>query len=77
MKWIDDFLVAAQFLTRFPVPPVRFDPDSLSRAAKFFPVVGLIIGLGASVLQRIAAPHLSHPLVALLVLTFLVLVAIA
>jgi adenosylcobinamide-GDP ribazoletransferase len=74
MKWIDDFLVAAQFLTRFPVPRVRFDPDSLSRAAKFFPVVGLIIGLGASVLQRIAAPHLSHPLVALLVLTFLVLI---
>jgi adenosylcobinamide-GDP ribazoletransferase len=74
MKWIYDFLVAAQFLTRFPVPRVRFDPDSLSRAAKFFPVVGLIIGLGASVLQRIAAPHLSHPLVALLVLTFLVLI---
>ena len=74
MKWIDDFLVAIQFLTRLPVPRVRFDPDSLSRAAKFFPVVGLMIGLGASVLQRIAAPHLSHPLVALLVLTFLVLI---
>jgi adenosylcobinamide-GDP ribazoletransferase len=74
MKWIDDFLVATQFLTRFPVPRVRFDPDSLSRAAKFFPVVGLIIGLGASVLQRIAAPYLRRPLVALLVLTFLVLI---
>lgn len=74
MKWIEDFLVAVQFLTRLPVPRVRFDPDSLSRAAKFFPVVGLMIGIGASVLQRIAAPHLSHPLVALLVLTFLVLI---
>ena len=74
MKWIDDFLVATQFLTRLPVPRVRFDPDSLSRAAKFFPLVGLGMGLGASVLQRIAAPHLSHPLVALLVLTFLVLI---
>jgi adenosylcobinamide-GDP ribazoletransferase len=74
MRWIEDFLVAIQFLTRLPVPRVRFDPDSLARAAKFFPVVGLIIGLGASVLQRIAAPHLSHPLVALLVLTFLILI---
>ncbi len=74
MRWIEDFLVAIQFLTRLPVPRVRFDPDSLSRAAKFFPVVGLAIGLGASVLQRIAAPHLSHPLVALFVLTFLILI---
>jgi adenosylcobinamide-GDP ribazoletransferase len=74
MRWIEDFLVAIQFLTRLPVPRVRFDPDSLARAAKFFPVVGLIIGLGASVLQRITAPHLSHPLVALLVLTFLILI---
>jgi len=74
MKWIEDFLVAIKFLTRLPVPRVRFDPDSLSRAAKFFPVVGLGIGLGASALQRIAAPHLSRPLVALLVLTFLVLI---
>jgi adenosylcobinamide-GDP ribazoletransferase len=73
MKWIDDFLVATQFLTRLPVPHVRFDPDSLSRAAKFFPVVGLAMGLGASALQRIAAPYLSRPLVALLVLIFLVL----
>jgi len=75
MKWIDDLLVAIQFLTRLPVPRVRFDPDSLSRAAKFSPVVGLMVGLGASVLQRIAAPHLSRPLVALLVLTFLVLIS--
>src|SRR5580700_7701274 len=74
MKGIDDFLVAVQFLTRLPVPRVRFDPDSLSTAAKFFPLVGLMIGLGASGLQRIAAPHLSRPLVALLVLTFLVLI---
>jgi adenosylcobinamide-GDP ribazoletransferase len=74
MKWIDDFLVATQFLTRLPVPRVGFDRDSLARAAKFFPVVGLVIGLGASSLQRIAAPHLSRPLVALLVLIFLVVV---
>jgi adenosylcobinamide-GDP ribazoletransferase len=74
VKLIDDFRVATQFLTRVPVLRVRFDPDSLSRATKFFPVVGLMIGLGASAVQRIAAPHSSRPLVALLVLIFLVLV---
>jgi cobalamin synthase len=71
MKWIDDFLVATQCFTRLPVPRVRFDPDSSSRAAKFSLVAGLMIGLGASFFRRIAAPHLSHPLVALLVLPFL------
>jgi adenosylcobinamide-GDP ribazoletransferase len=73
MRWIRDFMVAIQFLTRLPVPRVRFDPDCLLRAAKFFPVVGLVIGLGASTLQNVAAPHLGRPLVALLVLIFLVL----
>jgi adenosylcobinamide-GDP ribazoletransferase len=74
MKWIVDFLVAIQFLTRLPVLRVRFDPDSLSRAATFFPVVGLMIGLGASLLQHILGPHLNRALTALLVLTFLALV---
>jgi cobalamin synthase len=71
MKWIDDFLVATQCLTRLPVPSVHFDPDSLSRAAKFSFVAGLMTGLGASFFRRIAAPHLSHPLVARFVLPFL------
>jgi adenosylcobinamide-GDP ribazoletransferase len=73
MSWMQDFLVAVQFLTRLAVPGVRFDPESLSRAAKFFPIVGLGIGLSASALQHVAAPHLGRPLVALFVLIFLVL----
>jgi adenosylcobinamide-GDP ribazoletransferase len=73
-QFVEELLVAFQFLTRLPAPRVGFQPDSLSRSAKFFPIVGGVIGLGASFLQRILTSHLSHFLVAVLVLTFLVLV---
>jgi adenosylcobinamide-GDP ribazoletransferase len=71
---IDDLLGAFQFLTRVPVPRTSCQPDSLSRSAKFFPLVGLFIGLAASLLQRILSPHLNRALVAIVVLTFLVLI---
>jgi len=71
---MEELLVAFQFLTRLPISRIPYQPDSLSRSAKFFPVVGLAIGFGASVLQRILTPHLNRTLVALLVLTFLVLI---
>jgi adenosylcobinamide-GDP ribazoletransferase len=70
----EELLVAFQFLTRLPISRVPYQPDSLSRSAKFFPVVGLVIGLGTSLLQRILTPHLDRALVALLLLTFLVLI---
>lgn len=70
---VDDLLVAFQFLTRLPISRITYQPNSLSRAAKFFPVVGLVIGLGVSLLHRILTPHLDRALVALLLLTFLVL----
>lgn len=39
------FLHAVQFLTRLPTPRrAAFDPEDLSRAAVWFPVVGLIVG---------------------------------
>jgi adenosylcobinamide-GDP ribazoletransferase len=69
-----DLLVAFQFLTRLPISNVPYKPDSLSRSTKFFPVVGLFIGLSASLLQRLLTTHLNRALVALLVLTFLVLI---
>jgi len=45
------FLVAAQFLTRLPVPSVAgFQPSWLSRSARYFPLIGALIGLiGAGV----------------------------
>jgi adenosylcobinamide-GDP ribazoletransferase len=73
-RLLEDLLVAFQFLTRLPISHIPYQPDSLSRSAKFFPLVGLVISFGATVLQRFLTPHLNRALVALLVLTFLVLI---
>jgi len=72
-RLVEEFLVAFQFLTRLPISRVPYREDSLSRSTKFFPIVGLAIGLCACLLQYVLALHLNRPLVALLVLTFLVL----
>jgi adenosylcobinamide-GDP ribazoletransferase len=40
------FLVATQFLTRLPVPRLaEFEPHWLSRSARYFPLVGALVGL--------------------------------
>jgi adenosylcobinamide-GDP ribazoletransferase len=40
------FFTAAQFLTRLPGVAVRdFDPNSLSRSVRYFPLIGVLIGL--------------------------------
>jgi adenosylcobinamide-GDP ribazoletransferase len=69
-----DIAVAFQFLTRLPVPPVTFAPDGLARSVKFFPLVGLVIGSGAALLEKLLAPHLGRPASALAVLLYLVLI---
>jgi len=69
-----EVVVAFQFLTRIPLPPIAFEPDALSRAIKFFPVVGLVVGFGAVVVQKLLISHLSRPLVALVLLVYLVLI---
>lgn len=70
----EEMAVAFQFLTRIPMPDVRYEADSLSRATKFFPFVGLVVGCGAALLEEILRPHLGRSLSALLVLIYLVLV---
>jgi adenosylcobinamide-GDP ribazoletransferase len=69
-----DFLAAVQFLTRVPVPTPTYGPDSLARAVKFFPVVGLLVGAGAALLHLLLAPHLPRTVAAFLVLMFLLLI---
>lgn len=69
-----DFLAAVQFLTRIPLPALPYEPDSLARAVKFFPVVGLLIGGAAALVHLLLAPHLPRLVAALLVITFLVLI---
>lgn len=73
-RFVVDIAVAFQFLTRLPVPEVGYTPDGLARAVKFFPLVGLVIGLGAGLIERVLAPHLGRPVCALAVLAFLVLI---
>jgi adenosylcobinamide-GDP ribazoletransferase len=73
-RWLQDVLVAFQFLTRLPLSSVAFNPDALSRSTKFFPVVGLVVGLGASLLFRVLTPHLSRAITAVLILVYLVVV---
>jgi adenosylcobinamide-GDP ribazoletransferase len=70
----NEAVVAFQFLTRIPMPSITFEADSLSRATKFFPVVGLVVGSGAVLLQKVLIVHMSRPLAAVVVLTYLVLI---
>jgi len=67
-------VVAFQFLTRIPTPSIVFEADALSRVAKFFSLVGLVVGSGAVLLQKVLILHLSRQLVALIVLIYLVLI---
>jgi len=73
-KTWSDFLSSLEFLTRIPVPSRPYEPDSLSRSVKFFPIVGAIIGGAAALLHRALAPHLPRLITATLVLLFLVLI---
>jgi adenosylcobinamide-GDP ribazoletransferase len=73
-RWGEEILTAFQFLTRIPLPSPRYEKDSLARAIKFFPVVGLVVGSGAALLHSLLLPHLSRPLVALVLIVYLVLI---
>ena len=67
-----DFLAAVKFLTRLRVPSGPYEEHALAPAVKFFPVVGLLIGLGGAFLYFLLAPHLPVIIVALLVVIYLV-----
>lgn len=45
------FLSAVQMLTRVPVPDPGWEPDRLARAARFYPLVGLLLGGAAALLH--------------------------
>jgi adenosylcobinamide-GDP ribazoletransferase len=70
----NEIVVAFQFLTRIPMPSLEFEADSLSRATKFFPLVGLVVGSGAVLLQRMLTFRMNRPLVAVILLLYLVLI---
>ena len=67
MRFLDDALLAAAFLTRLPVP-ARSDlpPGALARAGWAFPIAGAVVGgLGAATIWTTAGSGL-HPLAAAL-----------
>jgi adenosylcobinamide-GDP ribazoletransferase len=70
IRTFQDMATAFQFLTRLPLSRVPYDPNALSRSAKFFPLVGLLIGILGSVLYLWLARHLPAPIAALLTLAF-------
>jgi adenosylcobinamide-GDP ribazoletransferase len=69
------FVTAIQFLTRIPVPSPPYSADSLARAVKFFPFVGLVVGALAALLYGVLTPHLPRIVAALCVVIFLVCIA--
>jgi adenosylcobinamide-GDP ribazoletransferase len=70
----EEVATAFQFLTRIPTPPMTFEATSLPRAAKFFPLVGLAVGGGAVLVQRVLLLHLNRSLIALVLLAYLMLI---
>ena len=74
MKTLREFAAAMQFMTRLPVPAFRFEPEMLLGGAKFYPLVGAIVALGAILLERFLRPHLPATVNAFLVLAYLVAV---
>lgn len=55
------FLLALGFLTRLPLPVIKgFDPAELNDAARYFPLVGMMVGLLAA-LVLMASLHLHLP----------------
>ncbi len=69
------FFIALQFMTRFPVPRTEATAkDDLGKAAAFFPLVGIIVGLSAAlafVLLHRVLPLPASVLGAMMVASFL------
>jgi adenosylcobinamide-GDP ribazoletransferase len=70
---LKDLAAAFQFLTRLPLARLGYAPDALARSAKFFPLVGALIGLCVAEVFHLLAPHLTATIAALLAVLFSVL----
>jgi adenosylcobinamide-GDP ribazoletransferase len=61
------FLASIAFCTRIPIP-VEFSAEDVGRAARWFPVVGALLGLVSLALSRWLTPVLPTTVVAVLIL---------
>ncbi|PCI60048.1 MAG: adenosylcobinamide-GDP ribazoletransferase [Methylophilaceae bacterium] len=67
VKELRYFLLALGFFTRIPVPQyVDFDESALSYSAKYFPLVGIIVGLIGAVVYVVSAEFLPKQIAVLL-----------
>ena len=73
VRTIRDMATAFQFLTRLPLGRLPYHPDALSRSAKYFPLVGLFVGILGSIVYLWLVRHLPPAIAALLTLAFFVL----
>lgn len=73
-KTVNELLLAFQFMTRIPISGLPREPRALARAAKFFPIVGLAIGLIGVAIYRALVARMQPQLIALVLLVYLVLI---
>jgi len=73
-KTLNELLLAFQFMTRIPIRGLSLERHALARAAKFFPVVGLAIGLIAVAIQRALAARVQPQVLTLTLVIYLVLI---
>lgn len=67
--------VAMQFLTKLPVPGAHALPlDALAESARFFPIVGAIVGLGAIAIDVLVSPYAGRHVSVVLILLYLMIV---
>src|SRR5262245_32119917 len=70
-KWPRLFLIAAQFLTRWPMPRnLETDEKELGQAAMFFPLVGAFVGASGALLHTALSNFLPPSTCALLTLVY-------
>lgn len=71
LKWPRLFLIAAQFLTRCPMPRnLETDEKELGQAAMFFPLVGALVGASGALLHAALLKFLPTSTCALLTLVY-------
>ena len=69
MSHIRLFLIAAQFLTRFPLPRLEAPaPGEAGRSVLFYPAVGLLLGAGLALIEAAVSVRVPPFLTAALVL---------
>jgi adenosylcobinamide-GDP ribazoletransferase len=74
VKPLRQFVAAVQFMTRIPVPAFEFQPDMVLGGAKFYPLVGALVAVGAIALDKGLRSHLPVAITALVILTYLVVI---